>query len=50
MKKIPTLFERVYENHRIIDIKPNITKGMEWVLVVLLEANNFTVCAVNAER
>ena len=32
MKKIPTLFERVYENHRIVDIKPNITEGMEWVL------------------
>lgn len=32
MKKIPTLFERVYENHRIVDIKPNVTEGMEWVL------------------
>ena len=32
MKKIPTLFERVYENHRIVDILPNVTKGMEWVL------------------
>lgn len=32
MKKIPTLFERVYENHRIVDIKSNVTKGMEWVL------------------
>lgn len=32
MKKIPTLFERVYENHRIVDIKPNVTPGMEWVL------------------
>lgn len=29
MKKIPTLFERVYENHRIVDIKPNITPGCE---------------------
>lgn len=29
MKKIPTLFERVYENHRIVDIKPNITHGCE---------------------
>ena len=25
MKKIPTLFERVYENHKIVDIKPNFT-------------------------
>lgn len=32
MKKMPTLFERVYENHRIVDILPNVTKGMEWVL------------------
>ena len=29
MKKIPTLFERVYENHRVVDIKPNITPGCE---------------------
>lgn len=32
MKKIPTLFERVYQNHKIVDIKPIVTKGMEWVL------------------
>lgn len=32
MKKIPTLFERVYENHRVVDILPNVTPGMEWVL------------------
>lgn len=32
MKKIPTLFERVYENHEVVDILPNVTKGMEWVL------------------
>lgn len=32
MKKIPTLFKRVYENHRIKEITPNITPGMEWVL------------------
>ena len=32
MKKIPTLFERVYENHKIVDILPNATRGMEWVL------------------
>lgn len=29
MKKIPTLFERVYENHKIVGIKPNITPGCE---------------------
>ncbi len=32
MKKIPTLFEREYENHRVVGIKPNVTEGMEWVL------------------
>lgn len=29
MKKIPTLFERVYYGHKIIDILPNITPGCE---------------------
>ena len=29
MKKIPTLFERVFENRRIIDILPNVTPGCE---------------------
>lgn len=32
MKKIPTLFERIYEGNKIVDIKPNVTPGMEWVL------------------
>lgn len=32
MKKIPTLFERVYENHKVVECLPNVTKGMEWVL------------------
>lgn len=32
MKKIPTLFERIYDNHKIVGIIPNVTKGMEWVL------------------
>lgn len=27
MKKITTLFERVYENHKVVGIKPNITPG-----------------------
>lgn len=29
MKKIPTLFERVFENHKIVDVTPNITAGCE---------------------
>ncbi len=32
MKKIPTLFERKYENHRVVDVLPNCHAGMEWVL------------------
>ena len=29
MKKIPTLFERVFEGHKIIGINPKITEGCE---------------------
>lgn len=29
MKKIPTLFERVFENHKIVDVSHNITEGCE---------------------
>lgn len=32
MKKIPTLFERVFENHKKVGILPNVTPGLEWVL------------------
>lgn len=32
MKKIPTLFERKFENHKIVDCLPNVTPGLEWVL------------------
>ena len=32
MKKIPTLFERVFDGHKIVDILPNPSIGMEWVL------------------
>ena len=32
MKKIPTLFERVYENHKVVAITENVTPGCEWVL------------------
>ena len=32
MKKIPTLFERIYDNHRIVGITDNVASGMEWVL------------------
>lgn len=32
MKKIPTLFKRTFENHRIVGITDEVTEGMEWVL------------------
>lgn len=32
MRKIPTLFERVFENHRIVGITDKVIDGMEWVL------------------
>lgn len=31
MKKIPTLFERQYANHRIVGISNKVCPGMEWV-------------------
>lgn len=32
MKKIPTLFERKFENHKIVDVLPNVAPDLEWVL------------------
>lgn len=32
MKKIPTLFNRVFEGHNIVKITPEVTPGLEWVL------------------
>lgn len=32
MKKIPTLFERQFENHKITGILPKPAEGLEWVL------------------
>lgn len=32
MKKIPTLFVREFENHRVKRILPEVTPGFEWVL------------------
>lgn len=32
MKKIPTLFERQYANHKVVGISPNVTPGCEFVL------------------
>jgi hypothetical protein len=32
MKKIPTLFKREFESHRVARTLPEITEGLEWVL------------------
>ncbi len=32
MKKIPTLFKKQFENHKVVGITPEVTEGMEWVL------------------
>lgn len=32
MKKIPTLFERVFENNRVVGITDKVAPGMEWVM------------------
>lgn len=32
MKKIPTLFEREFKNHKVVGIIPKVNPGLEWVL------------------
>lgn len=32
MRKIPTLFKRVFENHKIKEVLPEVEPGLEWVL------------------
>lgn len=32
MKKIPTLFKRQIENHKVVEVLPEVTEGFEWVL------------------
>ena len=49
MRKIPTLFERVYDNHRKVDILPNVTAGMEWVMQgegIATEKYDGSCCAI----
>lgn len=49
MKKIPTLFERIYENHKIRGINENVTPGMAWVLAgdgIATEKMDGSCCAV----
>ena len=32
MQKIPTLFERVFQNHKLVGITERVTPGFSWVL------------------
>lgn len=32
MQKMPTLFIREFDNHRVVKISPDVAKGCEWVL------------------
>ena len=53
MKKIPTLFEREYANHKVVGIKPNVTEGMEWVLegkgIATLKVDGSCCAIINGE-
>lgn len=49
MKKIPTLFVRVFENHHKTGILPEVTPGMEWVLEgegIATEKMDGSCCAI----
>lgn len=49
MKKIPTLFEREFKNHKVIGISNKVTSGMEWVLLgegVATEKIDGCCCAI----
>lgn len=37
MKKIPTLFQRIYENHKVVGIEPIPTPGCEKTRVVNIQ-------------
>ena len=51
MKKIPTLFERTFENHEVVSISPKVTEGMEWVLkgegVATIKYDGACCCIMN---
>lgn len=49
MRKIPTLFKRVFENHRIKEVLPEVEPGLEWVLNgegVATEKHDGSCCAI----
>lgn len=49
MKKIPTLFERRFENHRVVGVENIVYPGMEWVLSgegIATEKMDGSCCAI----
>ena len=49
MKKIPTLFRRVFDHNHVIEIIPDVTPGFEWVLEgegIATEKIDGSCCAV----
>lgn len=49
MKKIPTLFKREFEDHKVVRVLPEVTEGMEWVLEgegIATEKLDGAACAV----
>lgn len=53
MRKIPTLFKRVYDGNKIVDILPDVTSGMEWVLegkgIATLKLDGACCAIINGE-
>ena len=49
MKKMPTLFHREFQGHRVISISPDVMPGLEWVLNgegIATEKTDGACCAV----
>ena len=47
MKKIPTLFEREFKDHKVVKVLPKVHPGMEWDLKEkVLQQLNTTALAV----
>lgn len=49
MKKIPTLFNREFENHKVVRTTEEVTEGMEWVLEgegIATEKYDGSCCAI----
>lgn len=53
MKKIPTLFKRRFEGHKVVNILPEVTPGFEWVLkgegVATLKIDGSCCAVINGE-